>query len=841
MEPGKRIGDYEMVRPLGVGGMAQVWMAKHPRMNRQFAVKFILDQFAGNHEIESRFHDEAWRQSMLQSRNIVAINTVVTEGGRDYIIMEYVENGLDKRLHELNGQPLPVPEAVNIELQLLDALHYAHNLPEGALIHRDIKPSNVLLTADGTVKLTDFGIALATSEARKTMTGQALGTAFYMSPEQIVTPAAVDMRTDIYSAGCVLYEMLTGRPPFGKDGDTDYFIQNLHVNQTPDPLRRWNPSIPENFEWIVLKALAKDPNKRFQTCREMAAALLVAYREAGLPVAQLTSYSGGLTAPPIAQTTDLRNQGLVAPPSFPPLGTRPPEPAWLTQPQVQTPVQPPPGPSFGPGSGPTEVPVRLTGPGISDVPPVKTPWFRKPLTFAVAALLLLLVGVAIWYYTRPQPKVEIVSDNIILRLEGSTSVGDKLAPALAAAYLSQSLHATDVRTDMVNNGKDGSTIKVQGMVHGSPQTIQIVSNGSGKAFIALLSGQADLGMSSRPYVPGTRGGKSGDPFALDYLASSNEYEHVIALDGIAVIVNPNNHVQSLTMAQLKQIFTGQVTDWSEVGGSPGAIHCYGREASSGTFEMFRNAVVGSTGSLSAIRKVDELTEGKAVVDHVANDPNGIGYVTFTQAEGVNSVALSDTGTQFLLPTSLTVSTEDYLLTRRLFLYQPQRKNATASAFMEFVRSQPGQDVVKSNHFVPLIPELHSATPPADAPADYVADTRGLRRLGLSFRFVTGKVSIEGNNYQLDNLARDNVDRLREYIEAHPDDKLTLIGFADSTGNAADNRKLSIDRARSVADELSRTGITAAIAGLGAEMPVATNSTEAGKAKNRRVEVWVGRN
>ena len=737
---------------------------------------------------------------------------------------------------------------------MLDALQYTHTLPEGALIHRDIKPSNILIKADGGVRLTDFGIALATTEARKTVTGQVLGTSLYMSPEQIVAPSRVGPQTDIYSFACVLYEMLTGHPPFGSESETDFTVQTAHVNQMPEPMRKFNSGIPERFEWIVLKALAKDPAYRFQSCHEMAAALLVAYREEGLPTEMLRSYRGGLTSSWSAAGPQSGPQ-----PGFPGPGTT----------QIQTPVPNtwPANPQAGPQSGfhPSPVStnpphVALTNPpyappahagslaavalaaapavaqtssqpGVAVTP--RKPASRKPLLWVAAAVVLLLICASVWWFTRSE---------VILKLEGSTSVGDKLAPALASEFLDKSLHASGVKTDVstkkLPDGTSYQIFEIGGRIDGARKVIQIVSNGSGKSFAALAAQKADLGMSSRPY-------NISDPGELSYLPSSNGNEHVIALDGIAVIVNSANRVSTLSLAQLKSIFTGGVTSWSEVGGTGGHIHCYGRESTSGTFEMFRNKVVGSKGTLSAIDSSDQYSDGKALVEKITSDPDGIGYVTFTQASGVRVVAVSDQGTMPLYPNALTVSTEDYVLTRRLYLYQPRDSSKTAGDFIAFIQSQDGQAVVNSNDFVSLVPKVHDEPIPADAPADYRQAVSGLGRLGVSFRFTSGNGNLQGNNgYALDSLAQDNILRLKSYVEEHPNEELTLIGYTDSLRSVVrSNKDLSMDRAQSVAEELTRSGVTARVFGMGDELPVASNATPDGRAKNRRVEVWVrtGRN
>jgi len=823
-----------MIRPLGSGGMAQVWLARNPNMKRPFAVKFILPHLAANREIQERFRDEAWRQSGLHHPNIVQIYTVVSDGTQNYIVMEYVESGLDQHLHKLAGRPLPVPESIDIALQVLDALEYTHTLPDGPLIHRDIKPSNILIQADGGVRLTDFGIALATKEARKTLTGQVLGTSLYMSPEQITAPSRVGCQTDIYSFACVLYEMLTGRPPFGSESETDFNIHTAHVNQMPAPMRSINPAVPERFEWIVLKALAKDPAYRFQSCHQMASALLAAYREEGLPMQMLRSYRGGLTSAWLQGNPQLTPQPVPSPvPSPGPSPGQIPTPTPGTWPST---LSSGPAPASQPGLHaiatpqplPQTLPASGTASGTAAKPVPGKPWFRRPLLLAAISAVALLVAATVWWFTRSE---------VILRLEGSTSVGDKLAPALAAEFLSKSLHASDVKTEAtamkLPDGTGYQVFEVSGRLGGARKVIRIVSNGSGKAFAALAAQQADLGMSSRPY-------NSSDPSELSYLADSNGNEHVIALDGIAVIVNSANRIQTLTLAQLKSIFTGEAALWSDVGGSGGRIHCYGRESTSGTFEMFRNKVVGSKGKLSAIASGDQYSDGKALVEKIASDPDGIGYVTFTQASGVRVVAISDQGTLPLYPNPLTVSTEDYVLTRRLYLYQPRSSTKTTEDFIAFVQSADGQAVVNANDFVSLLPKAHEETIPADAPADYRAAVSGLARLGVSFRFNSGTGSVLGNNgYSLDSLAQDNILRLKTYAQEHPDDELTLLGYTDSLKSPVrSNKDLSMDRAQSVAQELLRSGVSARVFGLGDESPVASNATPEGRAKNRRVEVWV---
>jgi len=274
VEKGSRVGRYELLDKLGEGGMAEVWKGRNVGIDLIVAVKLLLERFAKDADLERRFLNEGRIQARLRHPNIVSAFDADSADGRSYLVMDYVEGQtLEARLAAHGGKPLPAGEVLAISYDVLAALEYAHTLPEGPIVHRDVKPSNILIDKAGRARLTDFGIALALNEQRKTRFGVAPGSVFYMSPEQITSPRAVDGRSDIYSFGCVLYEMLTGRPPFGSDSDTDFTIREAHVSKRPEPMRQSNVQVPFAFEWIVLRALQKDPARRFSTAAEMAQAL----------------------------------------------------------------------------------------------------------------------------------------------------------------------------------------------------------------------------------------------------------------------------------------------------------------------------------------------------------------------------------------------------------------------------------------------------------------------------------------------------------------------------------------------------------------------------------------
>lgn len=270
------VGQYVLERPLGEGGMAEVWLGRHLHLGTPAAIKFLNRAYAGHAEIEQRFLNEGRRQGALNHPNIVKVYGFEYVAGRSFLVLQYIDGEpLDRRLQRM-GRLDPF-ETVRIATGVLNALECAHH---NNIVHRDIKPSNILLDASGFPYLGDFGIVLAMNEQRITRAGTVMGTSYYMSPEQITTPNRVDHRADIYSFGCVLFEMLTGRPPFevtsAGDGDTDFAIKTAHVQQMPPPLRQFNPYITPEVEAVVMRCLAKNPDHRYRTCGELRDALAMA-------------------------------------------------------------------------------------------------------------------------------------------------------------------------------------------------------------------------------------------------------------------------------------------------------------------------------------------------------------------------------------------------------------------------------------------------------------------------------------------------------------------------------------------------------------------------------------
>src|SRR5437764_6145095 len=272
-------GRYRLLRPLGTGGMASVYLAEDLRLGRRVAVKVLHPQFASDPSFVARFAYEARIAAGLAHPHIVQVYDVGHDGDRHYIVMEFVEGETLKDLITRQGA-LPVARALAIIDGVLAALELAH---AHNLIHRDIKAQNILLTSGGDVKVTDFGIARAfsgTAMPTLTLADMVLGTVHYFAPEQAQGRPAVP-QSDVYAAGIVLYEMLTGTLPF--DAENPLAVAMQQINQVPTRPTRLNPAIPPSVEAIVLKALAKNPAERFAGAAEMQAAVAAARSGAAQP------------------------------------------------------------------------------------------------------------------------------------------------------------------------------------------------------------------------------------------------------------------------------------------------------------------------------------------------------------------------------------------------------------------------------------------------------------------------------------------------------------------------------------------------------------------------------
>jgi phosphate transport system substrate-binding protein len=446
---------------------------------------------------------------------------------------------------------------------------------------------------------------------------------------------------------------------------------------------------------------------------------------------------------------------------------------------------------------------------------------------ASTVVLLLLSAFAIYKDWIPLLHAgaakSIGAKNTILRLSGSNTIGESLMPALAEAFL-KSQGATDVHT--IEGDKPQEKI-VLGTLPGKafPSSIRIAAHGSATAFTSLADKSCDIGMASRQIKPDEVTKLS---FLGNMLAPASE--HVLGLDGIAVIVNASNPVKELSKDEIMQIFTGATKTWPA--GSHGAIKIYARDDKSGTYDTFKSLVLAGKPLAAGAQRFENSNE---LSDAVAHDPNGIGFIGLPFVHNAKPIAVSEKGTGALLPTRLTVATEDYSLARRLFLYTPATPdNKFTGAFVEFALSKQGQDVVAANGFADQNVALESPELANGVPPEYKRLTRNAERLSLDFRFQAGG-AIQDNKAQID------LDRVVALIADRKNTatRILLIGFADGTGSPEVNQALSLSRAKLIEGLFLQRGIKpAVVTAFGSRLPIASNDTVDGRNKNRRVEIWL---
>ena len=274
---------YEIINCIGSGGMSDVYKARDHKLNRYVAIKVLKAEFRGDREFVSKFRVEAQAAAGLAHPNIVNVFDVGEENGNYFIVMELVE-GITLKLYIQNRGRLSVREAVGISLQVAAGLEAAHN---NGIIHRDVKPQNIIISTDGTAKVADFGIARAATS--DTINSNVMGSVHYSAPEQS-RGGFSDARSDIYSLGITMYEMVTGRLPF--NGDTAVTVALAHIEETLVPPETYNPAIPKSLEQIIIKCVEKEPENRYQDIETLIRDLMQAADEPDVIPAGIT---GGVT------------------------------------------------------------------------------------------------------------------------------------------------------------------------------------------------------------------------------------------------------------------------------------------------------------------------------------------------------------------------------------------------------------------------------------------------------------------------------------------------------------------------------------------------------------------
>lgn len=441
---------------------------------------------------------------------------------------------------------------------------------------------------------------------------------------------------------------------------------------------------------------------------------------------------------------------------------------------------------------------------------------RAPLRRAVLTLLLPLLSAPL-LASEPAP--------LLLRLQGSNTVNAQLGPRLVAALLAERGYQ-DVRREptavmdewqLTARGPDGQSV-----------VIQIAAHGTGTGFTALASASTDVAAASRPIA-------DGEVSALASLGDlrSKDAEYIIGLDGLAIIVHPGNPLHELDLQQLARVFAGEISDWRQLGGTPGPIRLYARDDRSGTYDTFRDLVL-----TPAAKRLDpaarRFESNEELAQQVASDPAGIGFTSLAAAGQLPTLALRDGEGRAVAPSEASIATEDYPLARRLFLYAPpDRRPGWADSLLEFSQTPAGQAVVQASGFVAQRIAPLAIRDTQGMPAAYGELARRAQRLTVNFRFAAGSA-------RLDNKALRDAERLATYLRLpeNAERRLVLVGFNDATEDPARAALLARLRATAVATALRhQQAFASELLSLGDQLPVAGLSPN-GRIKNRRVEAWI---
>ncbi|WP_422409110.1 MULTISPECIES: substrate-binding domain-containing protein [unclassified Endozoicomonas] len=415
-------------------------------------------------------------------------------------------------------------------------------------------------------------------------------------------------------------------------------------------------------------------------------------------------------------------------------------------------------------------------------------------------------------------------EELLFSIHGSNTVGARLGPSLAESYLKY-LGAEGV--GVFPTGLDNE-VKVTGFLpaKGKLVSIFIAAHGSSSGFKALASGKGQIAAASRPIKTKEQAMLSG---MGDF--SSLEAEYVVGIDGLAIIVNPGNSINKLDIKDIARLFSGEVKNWKELGGADLPVSLFARDDRSGTWDTFKNLVLAKKYQLdpTAMR----FESNADVSDKVASTPGGIGFVSLNTIGRARPLMVSEGTDRALKPELLHVSTEDYVLSRRLYMYLPEKDaDPDALDFLRFATSDQAQPVVASVGYVHQAVELMSPDVQS-APEDYQRIVDQFDRASVNFRFAQGRA-------QLDNKAINDIERLARFIDRQPGEVL-LIGFADQRAQSRNSDLLAKLRADVVRRALVKAGVPRKkiqYRGYGQYMALSSAESLASKIRNRRVEVWV---
>lgn len=431
---------------------------------------------------------------------------------------------------------------------------------------------------------------------------------------------------------------------------------------------------------------------------------------------------------------------------------------------------------------------------------------------------------------------------------GSNTIGAELMPRLIEEYAFSNKITTNIA---IGASPEESTIIGRNNQGSTDFSINLKAYGSGTSFPALMDGSADIGMASRPI-------KSKEAQKLQAAGINNMrnagQEHVLALDGLVVIVAKSNPVSTLSMQQIAELFSGKITNWSEVGGEDQPVNIYARDNKSGTYDTFKSLVL-KPNKLSLSNTAKRFESNEELSDSVAADAGAIGFTGFAYLRNAKALSLASSCGIVSEPTVFNVKTEEYPLARRLYLYTTGKPiNQTATGLLNYALSEPAQTVISRVGFIDqsilgksLDEQGQRATNAilqADANMDLIKDMltlfRKAERLSTTFRFNTGSST-------LDVKALQDIKRIGKLLSekntALSNRDVYLVGFSDSVGGFGNNLNLAKKRAQQVADELNEVIPSTVknrlhVTGYGELSPVACNTNVAGQSKNRRVEIWV---
>ncbi len=478
LKTGDRIGDYEVLGVLGAGGMGSVYKVRNVISDRVEAIKLLLPNLVEHQDLKDRFLREIKTSASLEHPAIASLRTAFQSGDMLLMVMEYVEGQtLDARLQ---AGPIGIEEAVRITANVLDALEYAHSR---GVVHRDIKPANIMLAKKGGVKLLDFGIAKATTDKQITIAGTTMGSLYYMSPEQI-RGEQVDGRADLYSLGITLYELTTGKRPFG--GESGYAIMAEHLQKQPVPPLDIAPNVPATLSAVILRSLAKNPDDRYHSAEHFRQDLLSVLSPAeatqivGQGSPKPSSHQTAATMPS-AQPISAPMTFAPTPPQHPPAPPVSPAPPADPAASIETPK---------PAPAPTVAPAFVASPGLS-APPLSTETPRKPsntLALVLVALIavvvlgsVILVFAGSWFFGSSDTTTANAQPGLMQRIGSLFSRDNTPEASSEPAAVDDTLAADDAAPENAMSSVDEP---------------QLASNGAGSA---ALSGNA-----STTATPGSR-------------------------------------------------------------------------------------------------------------------------------------------------------------------------------------------------------------------------------------------------------------------------------------------------------------------------------------------------